>query len=1087
MRKYTCIFNLILLPVLCALLASAAALPTSISLLKPHILQAANATQTSTGLVPLGTRLPFYYQDLILVFTKFGEAIPQIEISNTFGGADGIVQEYLDTQPQQGIPENRFEYRLPQGDVLLAIGGPVGEEITWRQLYRVLQALQRFMVVLKPPHYQELNFEIHITNKRGILGSGIIWYFPSDSKEVQKRTTRTLIPDGSLLSFNESSNLTLALGDDDVLYPIQGTSIILDFYYIGLALPDAIVTANLENAIKWVREYSPGPHENDTIRHNHFQYRTTGPFSRVATTVFASNGHQISWLELYNVLDGLRQFVIGKDQASTHFQTLGYRILDDIKGKIGVGTLSYYDPSLHGVERRAMADEVNYLGSALTQTAKPTNQSFLSVIKDSIPVPIPWPIPNTDLTLTFTVYGDGIPLIELLTLLGAAQLGIAPNVHRAPTEPIGSFRYQNRPGTLVINFVTYDGQNITWLELQQILVGLSLYCAAGHNQALVFEIDAAGQGRIGFGTIASAPLQKLIQRRASGRDYLSTTNSTSLSPENASAIQRGDPRYPIPGTPITLDIAFIGSTAIPPIDLSATLTSALQEIEPHVMREGAQAIPGSQWVYGSKMTNVWFSVLFFHGRKLTWQQLNWIIIGLLHWMTGEGLSDCKSLAFDIEIIGQELVGMGSVFYDSSLVTSVVMNMSTTGIDRRSALVEEMSLGPANKVTLSPSPAITLDSVLGHNITWFELDETLRGLGCFMARQITQTQYRQSLVSKVDIDLAEWSTVQGLLGYTTYLPQILAARSVLPSAGTNLTVPIPYPIPNTDITLRIILFTKTIPASRIADLFNNALRLLTPNVTDHPDEYFDKDVFFFEVKYLDGRELVTIEVYPRVGEHLTWLQLFQTLNGLQLFMNGAEGRPFRRSVSFNVDIDGAYIAYGLLSYFFPTPRSTLRARSLPAPNATLTDPIPYPLIGTPITLAFTSLLPTPIPTERVRDFFELACERVGEEIEWRGATALIPLIWNHRKMLAPGLTMSFTIHRMIMKHITWENLAEILDGVVDFMEGKWRPRPSMQALAFNVEIVEKGVVATGALSYVARSSGLGEAFGNSSISSPTNQS
>ena len=1034
MRKYACIYTSILLPILCVLLASAAALPTSISLVNPHKLQSANATLTSTGLVPLGTRMTFYYHDLKLIFTNLGKAIPQIEVRNTLDGAYWVIEENLETHAQEGIPANRFEYRLPQGDVLLAIGGLMEKEITWRQLYNVLQGLHRFMVDLNPPHYEELDFEIQTSNKGEPLGNGIVWYFPSDSKEVQKRTTRTPIPDGSLLSFNESSNLRLALGDDDVFYPIQGTSMTLDFYYIGLSLPRALAAANLEGAIQRVHGHSPGPHENDSIRHNYFQVVTIGASSSIATTVSGFNGHQINWLELYNVLGGLHRFVIGTDQASTHFQTLAYRILDNVKGKIGVGTFAYHDPDPPGVERRAMADEVSYPESPLTQIAKPTNQSFLSVIKDNLPERVPWPIPDTNIALTFTLFADRVPLIELLTLLGAAQLSIAPNLHRAPTEPIGTFRYENGPGTLVTVFITYDGKHITWLQLQQILIGLTRYCAAGHSQELVFEIDAVGQGRVGFGIITSVHLQKPIQRRASGRDCLSTTSSTSLSLENASAIQRGYSKYPIPGTLITLDIGYIGSTAIPPIDLSATLTSALQELEPCVMREGAQAIPKTQWLYGSKMANVWFSIVFYPGRTLSWQQLNWIIVGLLHWMTGEGLSNCKTLAFDIEILGQGLVGLGSVFYGSSLVTSVATKMCTTAIERRTALVEET----------------TLDF-------------------------------------KTDIDLAEWSTVQGLLGYTTYLPQNLAARSALPSAGTNLTVPIPFPIPNTDITLKIILYITTIPASRIADLFNEVSHVLTPHVIEHPNEYLDKDRFFLEVKYLGGRELVAIEVYPRAGEHLTWLQLYQTLNGLQLFLNGGEGRPFRRSASFSVEIDGTYIAYGLLSYFFPPPGSTLKARALPAPNATLTDPIPYPLIGTPITLVFTSLLPTPIPIGPAKDFFNLAFENIREKIEERGGTVTIPINWNYRKMLAPGLEMAITINRWVGRHLTWEDLAEILEGVGDFMTGRWRPTPSMQALAFNVEIVEKGVVATGALSYERRSSGLREVSGIGSISSPTNQS
>ena len=1206
--------------ILYALLSSAAALPTLISLVNPPLLQAATATLTSTSLVPLGTALPFHYQNTVLVFTNFGKTIPQDEVIDTLAAAERIAIDNLETQPQQGIPLNRFEYRLPQGNVLLAIGGLVGKEITWRQLYRVLQALFRFIAVLKPPagpHYQELNFEIQISDEGGTLGNGLIWYFRSDSEEVQNRTTTPVlevsdgsllqkrttttpvlaVPDGSLLVFNESNNLTLALAsdDDDIFYPIQGTSMTLDFFYLGLSLPRAIVEANLEGGITNVRRYSGGPFENSTIRGNRFYLVTSGPTSRVATTVIPLNNHQISWLELYHALDGLRQFVVGTNSENTHFQTLGYRILDNIKGKIGVGTLAYYDPMPPGVERRAMADGESFLGSALTQIAEPTNQSFLSVIKEPFPDPIRWPIPETDLILTIALVGHEIPLIELLALLAATQLRIAFNVTRTPNAPINSFRYQNSPGALVISVVTYKRKTITWLQLHRILVGLGRFCAEeGNSRAWLFRIDATGQGRTGRGRISYDSGQTPIQRRASGRGSLSKSDSTFLSPENATAIQSRYPRFPIPGTPITLEFSFIGSTAISPIDLSATLTSALQIIEPHLKREGAQAIPESEWMYRDSMSNVCFGVAVSSRFTLSWQQLSWVIIGLLHWMTGPGLSDCKNLNVRIEVVGQGVVGIGSVFRTPPPIAEVeglgqaslsdlnLTEVATVGkrdlvsgssLERRAAqspnpveegilpqsdltspwfsqiLTQNVSARPTNAMLQIITPfwipgspltititrllqtavpavsledllngahqvvqtevaqrpqgyltngyfyyempylegflaAIAVESVPGHIITWLELDKTLRGLELFVTRTPTQTLYTQNLLFKRDIEMAEWSKIQGLLGHTTHLPQPLAARS---STGTNLTDPIPYPIPSTSITLQITLLSPVIPASRLADLFNNARRVLLPKVLVEADEFYDKDVFSSELKYLDGRELIRIEVYPQVNQHLTWRQLYQSLNGLQRFLDGAWGRPFRQAVVFKVEVNGVFVADGLLTYVFLPLTSTLQARSLPPPNAVLTDPIPYPIIGTPITLAFTSLLPTPIPIVRVLDFFNDVYDVVGEDIKDRGVDANVRLGWNYRQTFPPRVQMSIAIRRTIGKSLTLKNLAEILGGLEDFMQGKWRPMESLQALTFDVEIVGKGVVAYGALSYITGSSGLAEVAGNSSISNSTSLS
>lgn len=1204
MKRYTCISTPILQLLSYVLLTSAAAVPTSIPPVNAPILQVPNTTLTSTGLVPLGTRVPFEYQGLTLVFTKFGKIIPPTEVKDTLIAADKIVQEYLDIIPEEGIPQNRFEYRLPQGNVLLAIGGPLEREITWRVLYRVLQTLARFMVTSRPPsgpNYQELNFDIQTTNPGLVVGNGVIWYFPPGLEEVQNRTTTTSISavfDASLLAANSSSNLT----HTDIIYPIPGTSMTLHFYYIGLNLPPALVTMNLQGAIESAGRYSFGPLENETIRDGFFRTITSGATTSIASHVFASENHQINWRQLYNVLDGLRLFVIGQGEATTHYQTLGCRIVDDKKGKIGVATLAEYGstPPLE-VERRAMADRKSSQGLTLTQTAKPTNQTMLSVIKDSLPVPLQWSIPDTDLTLTFKEFGNDVPLIELLTLLGAARLMIASNVQRIPNGPIGSFRYQNGPGTLFLVFITYDGKTMTWQELHEILVGLTRFCADGHSQESFFEIDVEGQGGTGFGVITTEPFKSPIQKRDSGRDYLLTSNSTS--PEDTTAVLGVLSVYPIPGTPITLRITFVGGTAISPVDLTATLTSALRIIEPHVVAEGHQVMPGNQWTYGDMVTKIAFTLIINPDGTLFWQELNWILIGIMHWMTVEGSSYCKNLAFDIEDEDQVgVVGYGFVLHDPSQVASRSSKTSTNGMGETTSLVEELSPAPASQTTFPPSS---------------------------MTRQTAPTLHRQNFMVKRDFDMADWSRVQD------DLPRTLSARFVPSSNGTNPIIPISYNIPHTNMVLRIQILPIVIPTSRTGSIFTLARNMLVQEVIDRPDAIFDENMFFAEVKYLEGQERVAIEVYPVVGEHVTYKQLYSIIIGLQLFVNGADGRTYRQSLTFKTDIEGASRAYGQLSYFFVPPNTNtaltarsapssngtdldppipyhipntnidlriqvlpveipasrvsgifnyahllfaediteypdesfaksvlvelhyldsqelvaihicplvnitylqlssifdglqlfmegaqgqpyrnsnnfdvdiggahvafgfllyvlpethmaaLSARSLPTPtpNATITtEPIPYPIPGTPITLAFTSLEPTPIPLERVQEFFYYAVDKYEKDVETHGGGYFKQYIWSYSLAFAPNTDMSLTIYRKHGQYITWKALGSILDGLGDFMEGRWRPGPSLQALQFNIEVMEYGVVGKGMLQYEARGLELGGlAVVNSSIS------
>lgn len=1216
MKRYTCNFTTILQLLLHTILTVAAALPASIPLINAPVLHIANATLTSTSLAPLGTRVPFDYQGLTLVFTNFGKTIiPQAEVKDTLSGANKIVVEYLDIAPEEGIPQNRFEYRLPQGNVLLAIGGSPQRVITWRVLYRVLQALDRFMVTSRPPlgpHYQALNFEIQISGTGFLYGNGVIWYFPPGSDKVQKRTTMTpisTVSDASLLALNDSSSLT----DDDILYPILGTSMTLHFYYIGLSLPPTLVKANLRGAIKDAQKFSFGPYENRTLREGYFRVVTSGTTSSVATTVFNSETHRISWRELFYILDGLREFVIGQRQSTTHFETLGCRIVDDKEGKIGIATLAYYNPPIPPrVERRAMADRKI---SPFIQIAKSTNQTMLSVIKDPIPVPVQWSIPDTNLTLIFKMFGVEVLLIELLSLLGAAQLRIASKVQSIPTEPIGSFRYQNGPGTLVLSFVTYDGQTITWLQLHKILTGLTLFCPEDHSRVAFFEIDVAEEGTTGFGVITNGPIAIPIQKRDSGRDYLSTSNLTSMSSENTNAILGArTPVYPIPGTPITLKIIFVGVTAISPVELTATLTSALRAIEPQVVAVGHQAIPGNEWMYEDRITKIAFKVNVYPGRTLLWQNLSLILIGIMHWMTAEGSSTCKILAFDVQIEGQGLVGDGFVLYDPSLVASGSSKRSITRVGESSELVEKMSSAPTDEITLSPSPA---------------------------TRQTMPTLCRLNPVVERDFDLVGCSRVQELLAHPTQLPQNLQARSVPSSNGTSLTLPIPYNIPHTNIVLRIQVLPTTIPGSRIASVFEVALQMLAQAVVDHPDDYFNEAFFFAELKYLEGRELIAIEVYPLVGERLTYLQLYSILVGMQLFINGDWGRPFRNSLTFKADIGGTYVAYGQLSYHFLRPSNTntaltarsdpssnglnldatipyhiyntnidlqievlpdvipdrriigifhaarhilaqdvvehpdehfkensfvaelsyrggrevvaiylyplveftyrqlnsiinglesfiegaagqpyrnanlfnvdiegaqaacgllmyiapsanttaLTARSLspPPPSATLTEPIPYPIIGTPITLAFTSLLPTPIPIQNVHKFFYYAFDKFEKQMIQRGGGQFREYYWNYHQIFPPNFNMSLTIFRKYGKNMSWKNLGEILDGLDDFMRGRWRPGPSLQTLKFDIEILEWGVVGRGELLYEARRVGGGGLAGVVEIGNDTSTS
>ena len=1006
MRKDTHLSSSILrLLLLCALVATSASLPASISLANASPVRAFNATPTSTGQTPLGTRIPFYYQDIGFIFTNFGKTIPEIEVKDTLGGADLVAQYYLENYPQQAIPDNRFEYRLPQGNVILAITTGLGNEITWRQLYRMLQALNGFMVESKPPvgpHYQSLNFDIEIRGKKGWTGNGIMWYFSPALDEAQSKSiAQPLSPMSheTSPSFNKSSGpLTGSGANDDILYPVEGTSITLEFYYLGLGLPRALVTAHLAGVLNQVKPFAKGPQENDTIRDNYFQQMTSGATTKIATTVVASDKYLITWKELFNALTGLHRFVIGINDSQTHFQTLGCRILDEVEGKIGIGTLSYYDPRTHVVERRAMTTGATITALPPPQTVGVTNTS-LSLHDDNIAWHhVPWPVPRTDLTLTFTILGRSVPLIEILTLLGAARLTIARDVHDAPAQSIhnGSFRYENGARSLVVSIIAYMDKTITWLQLHEILFGLSGFYIENEGRTSEFEIDAAGHVRIGFGVILSDP--NLSTQKAHKRRNLDIRSGR---PE---VVKRSpDPISFLPQSVVSTNI--LESQPLP-----------TKTIPPQPTDRTFQLIASFQ-------------------------------------VTGTSITANIGHLFPTPIPVDSLVDM---FDGAHLdIQGKVAQQPNKDINH-GYFYHEMRTVEGSLV------AFALNATAGNPITWLQLDQAMQSMKEFVNER---RSYRHALVFQLNVDFMPGLFATGSVTFVPLTAPTLAARSALPPTRTSLTAPIPYPLPHTNMILRIMLLGTPVPTSRLAAVYNGAIREITPDVTAHPDEPFNKSFFLFEASNLQGRELTTIEVHPRVGEHLTWLQLFQILRGLQAFAGGETRLLFSQAISFKIDIERSYAAYGLLSYYFHPLRPTLDSSFTPSPaGTTSTAPLPYPIIGTPITLAFTILLPTYIPLARVINFFSRFHYFIADAMATKADQTINRYFTFYARFYATTDVMSIIVQRQPGKIVTYRQLCRIMDGLEDFMQGKWVASPHLQILFFEIEIFGEGVVATAMLTY-----------------------
>ena len=693
-----CCSTSVLLPLFCALLAQAALIPTTTSIESaillglPVVNVFGTSSPASVASVPLSSR------NIVLAFISKGQPIPENEVKDTLVEADLAINDLARNYPNKRIDNDRFEYRRPNGNMLIIIRTKLGEEITWMELNRVLQGLYRYMaagVGTEQTHYQALEFEIEASGQeKPDIGLGLVWYFPPTESQVQKRVrlppTMALDNEGTLPPLDVTSprssskmlrtlpNATLALPgannvQEAIIFPIPQTSLSLSFYFFGPSIPSQSVKATLQGAMAKVRPFLNGPSEMSPIENDAFRWVL--PLSReagipVAVTVFTYHSHVITWRQLFDVLFGLYAFTttFGTDLEEPHFQVLGFRIVDLSGSKLGVGTVSYFRSGISQLANtRGTNDNVS-----LSQPLGTPNISLFNPVMDSDS--IVYPVANTDIILFFTFLGDTpIPPVEISAAISGAQQKIADMVALFPDNPIpGVFKDISTSGRMSTNIFVYSEKTITWKELDQVLTGLLHFCDDdqdhNHDRMLVFEIDleSESRGRVGFGTllyVASDPVSVEERSFVVNDTVLRLPTNTVVSKPGLTSLTVPIP-YPIPGTPITLTFTALGFP-IPSVYVNAAFRSALRGIQNHVMHHPNTPIPNDQWDRRGEVSKVWITIIAYDGNKITWQELSYIIAALLHFMTETGEGRCCDLAFLIYKVGQVATGYGSVEYQLS--------------------------------------------------------------------------------------------------------------------------------------------------------------------------------------------------------------------------------------------------------------------------------------------------------------------------------------------------------------------------------------------------------------------------------------
>lgn len=643
----------------------------------------------ATGVTPISLSS----RTIVLAFLATGQPIPENEVKDTLVEADQAIADLARYHPNQRIINDRFEYRRPNGSMLIIIATYLGEEITWMELNRVLQGLYRYMtagVGTERTHYQALEFEIEAGGqKKPEIGYGLVWYFKSIESEIQKRATLPVpisqinegtlrLPDLTLPQpLNETlprlPNASLALpGANNVreneIFPIPMTSLSLSFYFFGPLIPAQSVKATLTGATAKIRPFLNGPREMDPIENDSFRWVL--PLSGeagipVAVTVLTYPSHKISWRQLFDVLFGLYAFTttFDTDLEETHYQVLGFRIVDLYARNLGVGTISYFES---GTSQLAKRVETINNGSLLQRLSAPNISSLIPV---TVSNSIVYPVAHTDITLTFTFLGHTpIPSLEINGALSHARQRISHAVLQIPNIPIqGRFRDVSTSARVSTSILAYLAKFITWKELDYILRGILQFCQddQDHERVLVFEIDIEGanRGRVGFGTllyVESDPFN--VEKRAlvANDTTVQQHTNTIISQPSLTTLAVPIP-YPIPGTPITLTFDALGSP-IPSIYVSAAFTSALRKIQIQVIHHPNTPIPNDRWELRGPVSKVWITVVAYNGNKISWRDLSSVVAAVLRFMTEDGEHRCRDLGFYIDKVGEVQTGYGSVAY-----------------------------------------------------------------------------------------------------------------------------------------------------------------------------------------------------------------------------------------------------------------------------------------------------------------------------------------------------------------------------------------------------------------------------------------
>ena len=287
---------------------------------------------------------------------------------------------------------------------------------------------------------------------------------------------------------------------------------------------------------------------------------------------------------------------------------------------------------------------------------------------------------------------------------------------------------------------------------------------------------------------------------------------------------------------------------------------------------------------------------------------------------------------------------------------------------------------------------------------------------------------------------------------------------LPDISTSQ-ASVPYPVPNTAITLNFTHFGFKIPVVRALSTIYDARQQVQSHLAPNSDDVTKKDIFVYSTRSTTPASrvcLVVVRAYG--GPELSWLQLDQILEGLTQFSSGAgiDRQVHYQALEFEVNLtDERRIGVGLLwctpargrgaaevEKRVETPiagqemdkRVNLVSRltnetSLTLSNASVllsypTAEVSFPVLGTNISLAFV-WLGNPIPSKMVNEALRGAILKISPFLQKPGSEQM-----PHNRFFywtpAGKVRVSIQIYGTI--HLSWSQVNSVIAGLFRFTNG-----------------------------------------------------